>query len=124
MIGIALLVSKIATGLAAAGAAVLFAVPASASPAAELQPVAGPHNYGPIQDAHFGFLLIQRDGIEAFSGILSDFPTISEGGHAVCNLLASGLSKPKLAELISEAPGEFDSAMAFVNAAETAYCPG
>ncbi|UGT39078.1 DUF732 domain-containing protein [Nocardia yamanashiensis] len=119
-----MLVSKIATGLAAAGAAVLFAVPASASPSTELQPVAGPHNYGPIQDAHFGFLLIQRDGIEALSGIVSDFPTIAEGGHAVCNLLASGVSKQHLAELISEAPGEFNSAMAFVNAAETAYCPG
>ncbi|WP_067821933.1 DUF732 domain-containing protein [Nocardia inohanensis] len=119
-----MLVSKIATGLAAAGAAVVFAAPASALPSADLQPVAGTHNYGPLQDAQFGFLLIQRDGIEALPGILSDFPGITEGGHAVCDLLASGLSKHNLAEFISEEPGEFDSAMAFVNAAETAYCPG
>ncbi|WP_194852744.1 DUF732 domain-containing protein [Nocardia sp. SYP-A9097] len=123
-IGIVLLFSKIATGLAAAAAAVLFAAPASALPSAELRPVAGPHNYGPLQDAHFGFLLIQRDGIQVLPDIISDFPGISEGGHAVCDLLADGLSKHSLAEFLSEEPGEFGSAMAFVNAAETAYCPG
>lgn len=123
-IGIVLLFSKIATGLAAAAAAVLFAAPASALPSAELRPVAVPHNYGPLQDAHFGFLLIQRDGIQILPDIISDFPGISEGGHAVCDLLAAGLSKQSLAEFLSEEPGEFGSAMAFVNAAETAYCPG
>lgn len=116
--------SKIATGLATAGAAVLFAAPASALPSAELQPVAGPHNYGLLQDAHFGFLLVQRDGIEVLPGIIADFPSITAGGHAVCEVLASGISKHDLVEFMSGEPGEYGSAMAFVNAAETAYCPG
>ncbi|MGK8500118.1 DUF732 domain-containing protein [Nocardia asiatica] len=119
-----MLFSKIATGLAAAAAAVLFAAPASALPSAELQPVARAHNYGPLQDAHFGFLLIQRDGIEVLPEIISDFPGITEGGHAVCDLLADGISKHILAEFLSEGTAEFGSAMDFVNAAETAYCPG
>ncbi|MFF0495367.1 DUF732 domain-containing protein [Nocardia aobensis] len=59
-----------------------------------------------------------------FPDIISDFPGVAEGGHAVCDLLAAGLSKQSLAEFLSEEPGDFGSAMAFVNAAETAYCPG
>lgn len=102
-----MLFSKIATGLTAAAAAVLFAAPASALPSAEPRPVAGPHTYGPLQDAHFAFLLIQRDGIQMLPDLISDFPAISEGGHAVCDLLANGLSKPRLAEFLSEEPGEF-----------------
>lgn len=120
-----MLFSKIATGLTtAAAAAVLFAAPASASPSADLRPIAGPQNYGPLQDAHFGFLLLQQDGIQLLPDMISDFQSFSEGGHAVCDLLASGLSKNVLAEFLSVEPGDFDSAMAYVNAAETAYCPG
>ncbi|MEU0542323.1 DUF732 domain-containing protein [Nocardia sp. NPDC005978] len=124
MIGIPLLVTKIAAGLATAVAAVLFAAPASALPSAELAPIAGPHNYGPLQDAHFGFLIVQHDGIQVLPDLISDFAGIAEGGHAVCELLTDGVTKHDLAEFLSDGPGDFGSALAFVNAAETAYCPG
>ncbi|MGV9408966.1 DUF732 domain-containing protein [Nocardia sp. NPDC003693] len=119
-----MLYSKVATGLVAAAATVLLAAPASALPSAELQPIAGPHNYGPLQDAHFGFLLIQREGITALPELISDFQGIAEGGHAVCDLLSEGISKNGLAAYLSDGADDFGTALAFVNAAETAYCPG